>query len=268
LSLVEALVGSAVLLLVSVVALTVYEAARRSFSVGEDAAELQQSVRTGFDRLVADLRRAGLNHNPDGDPDRPDEPIEGAFVTAVVLRADFDGADPGEASDPEDRLSGSAHEVVSTGNDEIVAWFLAKSDGSSTATLTFEADVADEPRDGSVESVAIANVALVHDDPPYTLYRATLDNDVAGHGTGAFVTRTPVADNIASVRFDYFDAAGLSVGAVGGAETSRPARHRIDRIRVRLAGASETGRRGRLSLEGDVRSRNAGTAGRRDAAAP
>jgi hypothetical protein len=258
------MVGSAVLLVVSLVALTVYEAARRSFAVGADAAERQQGVRSGFDRLMADLRRAGLNHNPDGNPDRPDEPIEGAFETAVVLRADFDGADPGEATTPEDRLAGSTYDVVSTGNDEIIVWFLAKPDGSSTATLTFEADVADEPRDGNVESIAIPNVALAHDDPPYTLYRATLDNDVAEHGTLGFVTRTPVADMIASLRFHYSDAAGVPVAATGGAEVSRPVRRRIGRVRVHLAGATETGGRGRLELVGDVRSRNAGITGHRD----
>ena len=39
----------------------------------------------------------------------------------------------------------------------------------------------------------------------------------------------------------------------------------IGRVRVSLAAATESGTRGRLELESDVRPRNAGTTGRRDA---
>ncbi len=271
LTVLEVVVASALLGMAAGVALTVYEASRKTLARGEAAAEQQQVVRGAMQRFLDDLRLAGVNHNPDGDAGRPDEPIEAAFDTAVVIRGDFDGQDPTEAGTPEDVLAGDRFEVVSTGNDEIVAWFLAKPDGSSTDALTFEADVADTPRDGRVETVSISRVALVHDDPPYTLYRATLDRDTDAWGSSSFVVRTPVADNVTSMRLVYYDAANNRINAaldltsiaedIGGDEANADQRARIRRVEIELAAGTRQGRHPELVLGYVVRPKNLGITG-------
>ncbi|MDX1389696.1 MAG: hypothetical protein R3344_10935 [Acidobacteriota bacterium] len=248
----EVLVATTVLCVAVGVALTVYDVCRKTQRRGERAAEQQQIVRGAIQRFLADARMAGVNHNPGGDPGRPDEAIEAAFDTAVILRGDFDGHDPVESTEPEDLLSGPRFEEVSTGNDEIVAWFLAKPDGSSPDSLVFEADVAEVPRDGGVETVVIPRVSLTHDDPPYTLYRATLN----GNGTAV---RAPVADHLSSMRLVYYDAASRRLNPLGGDEANAAGRARIRRIAIEIRGTE-------LSLGTAVRPRSLGFPGALDGA--
>jgi len=223
LTLVEVLVAVTILALAMVVALSIYDESRRSYKLGENVAEQQQAVRIAFDVMVRDLRMAGLNANPDGDKFRPDEQLEGLWDTALTLRADFDGDDPALASTPEQTLAGGAFLAVSTANDEIRSYVLAKHDGSSTDTLTFEADINVGQRDGVVETVTIPNVALVHDDPPYMLYRVSIRDD-------GVPQRTPLIENVRTLSFQYFDDAENTIGGIGGAETPADVN---DRARVR-----------------------------------
>ncbi len=234
LSLAEVLVAVTVMAIAGTVALFLYDASRKSFQKGENATEQQQAVRIAFYELSKDLRLAGFNYNPDGEDDDPDEPIEAAYDTAVVIRADFDAEDPTRSGTPEDTLAGGAHGAVSVGNDEIVAYVLAND--SSRDTLRFEADVKDVPRDGIVETVEIPNVALVQSNPPYTLYRITL-KEASDWGGASFVTRTPLVDDVYSMTFKYSGVEG-SLGAVGGADTpaARSTRGEIRRIDVALKG--------------------------------
>ncbi len=110
-SLVELLVAVAILSLGMIVALVIYQAARESYKRGENETEQQQIARIAFDLISREVRLAGLNLHPDGDKTRPDEAIEAAFDRAIVIRADFDGDDPTEASDPELTLAGGAYGV-------------------------------------------------------------------------------------------------------------------------------------------------------------
>ena len=93
LSLVELLVAMTLLALAMVITLTVYDGAKRSYHRGEIATEQQQIGRIALDLIEQDVRLAGLNLFPDGDHDRPDEPIEAAGERYLVVRADFDGND-------------------------------------------------------------------------------------------------------------------------------------------------------------------------------
>jgi type II secretory pathway pseudopilin PulG len=243
-TLAEALVALALLAVGLVVALGVFGRARASFDLAENRAECQQAVRSAFRRLVREVRAAGLRVNPDGDPGRPDEAVEAAFDTAVVLRADLDARDPARRSVPEATLAGGRFDTVDTGNDEIVAYVLAKPDRSSPGRLAFEADVIEAVRDGDVEAVTIPDVALVQDDPPYTLYRIHLNPG----GPGPFVVRTPVVDHVRRLTFRYFDGAGAPLNPtfdttrlsddIGGSESSlaRATRARIRRIEIELEG--------------------------------
>lgn len=241
----EVLLALVILVFAGIASLGVYDAAWKTFKKGENVAEQQQAVRFAFDKLVADLQMTGFNYNPDGEDSRPDEQIEAAYDTAIVIRGDFDAQDSAAAATPEGALAGGEFDVVSTGNDEIVVFVLAKPDGSSTDTLTFEADVADEPRDGAVETVSIANVALVQDDPPYTLYRITLDPDTANWTSPL---RTPLAENVHSMSLSYLNGFSAQLNStfdltatgddIGGADTATKVDQRasIRRIEIDFTG--------------------------------
>ena len=287
-SMIEVLVALIILIYAAIAALGMCDAAWKSFKRGENAVEQQQAVRIGFDKLILDLQMAGFNHNPDGDGSRPDEQIEAAFDTAIVIRADFDAPYAAESVAPEAALAGGQFETVSIGNDEIVTYVLAKPDGSSTGTLTFQADVKDVPRDGAVEAISIPNVALVQDDPPYTLYRITLNNDGNTWGSSNFIVRTPLTENIRSMSFRYFTTTGTQINNtfdltttgddIGGGETAAALAQRagISRVELDLVGLtrdpdlgwadpldSNTVTQGhrKFRLTGDVTPRNKGMVG-------
>jgi hypothetical protein len=249
-TLAEATVALALLAVATVLALGLHAQARRSFLTTEDRAATQQSLRAAFDGLLRELRLAGFHHDPDGAG--VDEPIEAAWETALVVRADLDRGTP-EAETPEAELAGGACAAVSTGNDEIFGWVLARPDASG-ALLDFDADVAGVPRDGEVERVVVAGIAREHGDPPYTLYRFAVEDDSAS------VTRTPVADGIASLRFEYLDAAGRAVPEPGGADDagSKAGRASVRAVRVTLGAHAQLDGGPPFVLSGLVVPRNLG----------
>ncbi len=247
-TLIEMLVASAVFAIAAAVAFILYTAAQKTYKMGENLTDQQQTTRVAFDRMISDLRLAGFNYNPDGDKTRVDEQIEGAWDTAVTIRGDFDFEDPAASITPESTLPGSAYAVVSTGNDEIVTYVLSKPGVSGPDDLVLEMDV-DKPRTKTVSTVTIPDVALVQDNPPYTLYRVTL-TDVTGafpsspQASGDFVYE-PVADNIRSMVFQYYDDGGNLVNPdtpadktddIGGANANQVSRDRVRRITVNLVG--------------------------------
>ena len=79
---------------------------------------------------------------------------------------------------------------------------------------------------------------LTHDDPPYTLYRITLNNDTTAYGGSSFVVRTPLIENVYAMEFDYIDNSDNPITAPGGAEDqiSVAARRTIRRIGLDLVG--------------------------------
>ena len=277
----EALVAITILALAGTVALVLYNSARKSFKIGDNLTEQQQVVRIAFDEISRELRQAGLNTNPDDHELRPDEQIELAAATAIVFRADFDAGDPTLSVEPEEDLAmpavGAKFPTVSTGNDEIVAYVLGNA--SSNETLSFEADVLPPVRDGVVDAVDLASLALTQDDPPYTLYRISLDENGAG-------VRTPVIDNVRFLRFTYYDSSGNVLAPPGGMDDSdglgRNARAAIRRIGIEIEGLTRDpqmdwddpvdpvpgpGGRGqyrKFNLAGDVTPRNLGMVGVKD----
>jgi prepilin-type N-terminal cleavage/methylation domain-containing protein len=289
-SLIEMLIASAVFAIVAAVAFIFYTAAQKSYKSGENFTDQQQATRVAFDRMVADLRLAGFNTNPDGDLARVDEQVEGAWDTAVTIRADFDFEDPTARATPEASLPGTVYNLVSTGNDEVVTYVLAKPGPVGPDTLTLRLDT-DRPRTRTVKTVTIPNVALVQNSPPYTLYRVTLA-DVAGaypsspQASSAFVFE-PVADNIKSMTFQYWPDAGSQLGAntpansaddIGGGDTAILTRSKIRRITVNLVGmtqdddldyvdasdATATTHYRKLDLQSDVNAENLGRTGVKD----
>ncbi len=279
-SLIEVLVATAVMCVAVVVALLVYDASRAAFSKSENATEQQESVRIAFDKLTTELRMLGYNFNPDGNPDRPDEQLEGALDRAIVFRADFDRSDAFASVTPEAALAGGAFPTVSTGNDEIVAYVLSKPDGTGPDSITFQADVRSSPRDGAVESVTIGNIVLNPTAPPYTLYRVTLNNNPATFGSPSFIVRTPVAENIRDLKFTYYGSAGVFSDPSTSIEETAAAkavRSGLTRVNVSLIGMTRQQDRlyndpsdpaapgyRKFELKGDVTPRNMRWKGRID----
>src|SRR2546427_250016 len=171
----EMLVAAAVFAMVVAVALALYSGAAKSYRIGEQLTAEQQNVRTAFDQMTSEIPLAGLNTNPDGDPNRTDEQIEGAWDTAITFRADLDFGDPVKETVPELSLAPPNYRIVSTGNDEIVTYALAKPGPEGPGVLVFLLD-SDHPRSAVLKTISIPNVALLQDDPPYVLYRITLSD--------------------------------------------------------------------------------------------
>jgi prepilin-type N-terminal cleavage/methylation domain-containing protein len=238
-SLIEVLVATAILVVATLIALSVYDASRNSFKKGENATVQQEAVRIAYDRLGADLRMLGFNTNPDGLTARPDEQLEVALDHAIIFRGDFDAEDATRKNDHEGALAGGAFGVVSTGNDEVVGYVLSKPDGTGPDTITFKADVDDQPRNGTVTDVTVNNVVLNPTSPPYTLYKISLNNNVATCCNGDFIVRTPVVENVRSLTLQYFDASSVTpIAAPGAAETAAAKTSRADvtRFNVSLIG--------------------------------
>jgi len=231
-TLAEILVTTAIFAIIMIAALTVYDKSNKVFRSGTESADLQQSTRIGFDKLVADLRMAGFDYNRGGNPTgtgqfpQPDEQIEYAGKNAIVFRSNFNynvasatgnGLEP--AFTPVDPATGSPiFPFVTTSNDEIVAYVLRSADATkNTSSISFYLDK-DRPRSaypgGSAESLvkisstlcASCGIDTTNDNPPYTLYRMTM-SDILNRVPG-----TPVAENIRSLTFFYYtDANGVNV---------------------------------------------------------
>src|SRR5258706_4460551 len=95
-TLAEILVTTAIFAVIMIAALAVYDRSNRVFKNSTEAADLQQSVRIGFDKLVSDLRMAGFDYNRGGSPNgdgqfpQPDEQIEYAGRSAIAFRSNSD----------------------------------------------------------------------------------------------------------------------------------------------------------------------------------
>ena len=196
--------------------------------------------------------------------EQPDEQIEFAGATALTVRANYDysAKEPGDVENGrEPNLESAQFPIVTTGNSEIVTYGLVSNKAASgtapnTQSIVFYADTGvrrhSYPGGSAEDTVTISGVDLTNANPPYTLYRFTLDN------AGA-IQRTALADNVRSLNFFYFeDPAGAKplkdlananfVPDVGGAgrydptvagswnATERAERKKIRAIRVRLVG--------------------------------
>jgi prepilin-type N-terminal cleavage/methylation domain-containing protein len=232
-TLAEILVTTAIFAVIMIAALAVYDQSNKVFKSSSESADLQQSTRIGFDKLVADLRMAGFDYSRGGTPTRtgeyqqPDEQIEYAGVSAIAFRGNFDyntdsahgnGLEYDEGYTPKTPQGKDIFPFVTTGNDEIVIYALRSVDTTkNTNSISFYADVS-RPRKaypgGAAETLvtvgpgtcASCGIDTTNANPPYTLYRMTVEDVLAGR------PGTPVAENIRSLRFSYYtDANGATV---------------------------------------------------------
>lgn len=249
-TLAEVLVGIAVFAVVILAALAIYDRSNRVFRQGVESSNLQQNTRVAFNKLVSDMRMAGFDFDRDGVPtganaagtnqyQQPDEQFEYIGPAAVSIRGNFDfesEAAPCTATltdncdqGREKTFESSFFPVVTTGNDEIITYALVPDSQTSipavcdplTNCVEFYADT-NKPRKSYPDTggldeglVQIRGVDLCMDgcnNPPYTLYRFTLKREETDFTDPDNITRTPLASNIRSMRFTYFqDAQGLEV---------------------------------------------------------
>jgi len=241
-TLAEVIVASAIFVIIIVAALLVYDRSNKVFKTSVESADMQQNSRVGFDKLVADVRMAGFDFDRDGIPvlagqaQQPDEQIEFAGAGAITVRGNFDA----ELEDPGDRESGretgdaglgiptlesTAFPIVTTENSEIVTYALVSQDASkNTSEIKFYADLAtprnSKPGGSQEDEIKIDTVDTTNANPPYTLYRITIDDNKR-------IVRTPLAENVRSLRFGYFSdqraQTPVAVAAVLGEGRYNPA---------------------------------------------
>lgn len=224
-TLAEILVTTAIFAIIMIAALTVYDRSNKVFKSGTEAADLQQSTRIGFDKLVSELRMAGFDYSRGGTPTgngqftQPDEQIEYAGPTVVAFRANFNyvtAAAQGNGLEPDytpkaDSNGNVAFPYVTTSNDEIVIYALKSADTTkNTNSISFYADVAQPrnayPPSGKESPVTVTGIDTTNANPPYTLYRMTVSDLIANRAG------TPVAENIRSLHFFYYtDARGTTL---------------------------------------------------------
>jgi hypothetical protein len=235
-SLAEVLVATAIFTIIFIAALMIYDRSNRVFKDTVEAGDLQQQVRVSFDSLVAEVRMAGFDFDRDGIPSgaqryqQPDEQIEFAGASALTIRGNLDAEldaanDNGREADYEP--PGGQFPVVTTANDEIVTYALKSISGPNADSIKFYADTRKPrrtyPGGADEQLVTITGVDLCTGgcmNPPYTLYRIALkDADLTNPSAPADFVWTPIADNIRSLRFQYFQdhLAKVAIAPNGGA---------------------------------------------------
>lgn len=290
-SLTEVLVAVAVFVTIFIAALLVYDRANRIFKTSVESAEVQQTTRVAFDRLVAEVRMAGYDFDRDGYPigakkyQQPDEQIEFMHEHALTIRTNLNyesaGSTPCDPSGTPGTPCDNGREtdfepgfgtatidddffpVVTTANDEIVTYFLRSDTGANTDEIRFFADVR-RPRRTYPETsgldeteVIIRNVDLCDDvggsglpsgcqQPPYTLYRVTLNDD------GTVGTPVPIATNVRAMNLAYFQDSQLilpvtpnggagqflvsGTGTTAASHAARSVRETVRAIRIDMVG--------------------------------
>src|SRR6266545_244762 len=234
-TLAEILVTTAIFAIIMLAALAVYDRSNQVFKTSTEAADMQQSTRIGFDKLVSDIRMAGFDYSRGGVPSQswqatqPDEQIEYAGPTAVVFRANFNynaAASQGNGLEPAltpVNVDGQAiFPYVTTNNQEIIAYVLRSTNAAAnTGSISFWVDTF-QPRSGFPSNltpapaaanpsrpeaqVVINGIDTTNNNPPYTLYRVTVADALSGS------LGTPVAENIRSLDFSYYtDLNGTTV---------------------------------------------------------
>src|SRR4029077_8222694 len=240
-TLAEILVTTAIFAIIMLAALAVYDRSNRVFKTSTESADMQQSTRIGFDKLIADVRMAGFDYSRGGVPTeawtaaQPDEQIEYAGPTALAFRANFNyntGSATGNGLEnayaPLNINGQFIFPYVTTSNDEIIIYALRSADNTkNTGSIGFYVDdfkprralpativpaaaggnpstKEDKLIVGAGQSTCTAvspdtcGIDLTNGNPPYTLYRISVDDVLNGR------KGTPVAENVRSLNFSYF----------------------------------------------------------------
>lgn len=230
----EILVTTAIFAIIMIAALAVYDQSNKVFKTSTEAADLQQSTRIGYDKLVADVRMAGFDYNRGGLPTnsweapQPDEQLEYAGTSVIAFRSNFNyntqAANGNGLESTYTPLNTDGNKIfpyVTTSNDEIVIYALRSTDSTkNTNSVSFYVDdyvpraafpstITPGPKPAnpshpeeivklSSTTCAGCGIDISNANPPYTLYRITVSDIKAGR------MGTPVAENIRSMNFRYY----------------------------------------------------------------
>ena len=236
-TLIEILVAITIFALVMVAAYQVYERSQKAYVLGEQLSNTQQDIRFAYEQISHDLKTAGYLIYPDANALRPDMPLEGMWSGAVAIRGAFSygGAEiialECGSKDGYGNCTGSGNglfNVVTTQNQDVHIYALKSAVPSTDprydagATLYFKADML-WPRNCTVGSdpscfttVELDNVCLTQTSPPYTLYLAQvvdaipLSSRPSGNITGSNLMWTPIANNVFSIQFTYYNQNGIN----------------------------------------------------------
>lgn len=238
----EILVTTAIFAIIMIAALAVYDQSNKVFKGSTEAADMQQSTRIGFDKLVSDVRMAGFDYNRGGIPTnsweamQPDEQIEYAGTSVIAFRSNFNyntqltaGNGLENSITPKNTDAKNIFPYVTTNNNEIVIYALRSTDASkNTEKISFYVDdytprsvfpstISPGPAAGVTSkkehllvlgpaTCGTCGIDTTNANPPYTLYRVTVADVKAG------LMGTPVAENIRSLNFTYYsDATGKTL---------------------------------------------------------
>ncbi|HKS24931.1 MAG TPA: prepilin-type N-terminal cleavage/methylation domain-containing protein [Thermoanaerobaculia bacterium] len=132
-TLTEVMVASAIMIIVIVGILLLYDRANRVFKTGNESAELQQNVRVAYDRMVADVRMAGFDYKRGGTllPGQSAAPwtsgrvySAGTIVTPTTPNGHTYRATNGGTSGPSEPgwTPGAGSTIVETGATPQITW--------------------------------------------------------------------------------------------------------------------------------------------------
>ena len=167
----EVAVASLIFLFVAVAAFKALTESSQVYKRGNESAEMQQRTRMAFDQMMTELRLAGFDYNRDGEenvyPDQPDEQLEWIGDRAIAFRGNLDygdgasGREEAYEDNPADVDYGTVCcPIVTTANDEIVAYALRSTDASrNTGSIAFRVDLT-VPRDGGLDDIHLHQLAI------------------------------------------------------------------------------------------------------------
>lgn len=262
-TLAELVVGAGLGFVALLLALVLVRAGLLAFSARLGAVERAIEARGALDLVSRTLRRTGVGVPPDGPTDEAVELLE---PWGLVVRGDLDAADPIEAAWPETQIS-AAGAPTTTGNDEVVGFWLRDPSAGSRSRVRFRADL-DGPdrvdvgrgvvaarRDGVAERIdagAVADASEAAGPCSATLYRVRFSHRARHAGTGRFAIAAPIVDGVRRFRVDGVDRLGAHVPACGGDDdaTSRECRASLRQIvvTIELCDASPRALRRRIRL--------------------
>jgi prepilin-type N-terminal cleavage/methylation domain-containing protein len=244
-TLVEVIVAVFIFTLVILAAYQIYDHSQKTYLLGEQLSDVQQGIRFAYEKVSQDLRVTGYRVYPDSEALRPDLPLEGIWPRAIAIRASFTAL-----NDPSAHFTGlectnkgvpdglctstsvGIYPIVTTQNSDIHIYVLAKKPlgtgvAGSDEQVKFKVDL-NGPRTATVsnpanlETIEVTGISLAQTDPPYTLYLVQVPDTLSITNNDTVHSNqmdwTPIAANIVSMQFEYYNQNGISAANIVAAD--------------------------------------------------
>lgn len=254
-TLIEILIAVSIFFIVLFAVYTAFESSRTTFAAGEQKADIQQTARLAMELMEQDLRLAGY-----GLPPEAGSAIETATPTSISFRADLLNASTIVA---EDYVGGTTLKVEDASGIQSQDTIFLMNGGQWDALEVTEVNTSDNPHTitaasaaaddypwaaqvGRPLTVTYCSCAETNTEPPVWACAANATTLCKDEGDAAGLQ--PLADNIQSLQFAYFDEEDVATNN----------RDDIRRIVITVTVQSPPGwwRPQVFSMESDVRPRN------------